>query len=142
MSPRWKAGAIDSEMTTTMGCDDLVMIDSAFQTMYDVPSTRRSDKALDRPPRRLEAEKNRRCCGPADRTVSSMLGKRMEDGVLTEFCSEDKETLRTLQTGQIKGGLFLVAAPTFGALSAVGLAEARGQRLAQPCCIPRLLILV
>jgi hypothetical protein len=35
-SPRWKAGAIDSEMTDTMGTDDAVRIESPFHIISGV----------------------------------------------------------------------------------------------------------
>lgn len=43
-SPLWKAGAIDSEMTHTMGVDDAVRTDSPFHSISGVVNVDRRDR--------------------------------------------------------------------------------------------------
>lgn len=47
MSPRWNAGAMDSEITTIMGCEQLVKTESAFHVIKVVESTNRMGSISD-----------------------------------------------------------------------------------------------
>lgn len=46
ISPRWNAGAMDSDITTTIGCVLAVTTERAFQSMKGVARTRRASRAL------------------------------------------------------------------------------------------------
>lgn len=47
MSPRWNAGAMDSEITTITGCEELVKIESVFHAMKAVESTNKIGSVSD-----------------------------------------------------------------------------------------------